>query len=221
MNKIVVNFNTCTPAPSGGYQIKYRVAGSSGEYTNAGYFFTSPAIFYDTLNPAGTCYEGFIRTDCGVMGNPVNWESCISGDPTVIITGTVALYCSGAGSSVEGRAGFIFNFSNPSDVDIPVQMTSCINGGGAYPKTCNGVVFLGGTLPPGYTDLFTFIGSFTIPGGAALFDTGVIPEISCYSENNPNYPELHPKYLYFKPDLPVGYSLVLTSTDPQYTIVII
>lgn len=80
MNKILINFTLCIPAPSDGYNIMYRVAGSSDSYTNAGNFFISPAIFYDTINPAGTCYEGFIQTVCGdVLGNPVFWESCGSG----------------------------------------------------------------------------------------------------------------------------------------------
>lgn len=80
MNKILINFTPCTPEPSGGYSIKYRVAGSGGAYTDAGNFFASPAVFYDTVNPAGTCYEGFLMTVCGdVSGTPVFWESCGSG----------------------------------------------------------------------------------------------------------------------------------------------
>lgn len=87
MNKIVVYFNTCTPAPARGYLLEYRVAGSGDAYTNAGHFFTSPAVFYDTINPAGTCYEGLIRTDCtdDVMGNPVLWQSCESGESSLSI----------------------------------------------------------------------------------------------------------------------------------------
>lgn len=87
MNKIVVYFTQCTPEPSNGYLIEYRVAGSSDEYTIAGYFFNSPAVFYDTENPPETCYEGLIRTDCGndVMGNPVLWTSCESGEESLSI----------------------------------------------------------------------------------------------------------------------------------------
>lgn len=87
MNRIEINFETCSPAPSGGYNIKYRVAGSDDIYRDAGNFFMSPAVFYDTENPAGTCYEGFIRSGCGeVLGNPVNFSTCESesGDPDLI-----------------------------------------------------------------------------------------------------------------------------------------
>jgi len=88
MNRIEVNFNTCSPAPSGGYNIMYRIQGSGDSYTNAGNFFTSPAVFYDTINPAGTCYEGFIRSDCGVLGTPVDWIGCgsESGETGVTMT---------------------------------------------------------------------------------------------------------------------------------------
>lgn len=76
MNKIEVHFNTCSPAPGEGYNIMYRVKDSGNSYINAGNFFVSPAVFYDTENPVGTCYEGFIRSDCGVLGTPVSWEVC-------------------------------------------------------------------------------------------------------------------------------------------------
>lgn len=79
MNQIKVYFTPCTPDPTSGYEILYKVVGATN-YISAGYFFTSPAIFYDTLNPAGTCYEGFIRSSCaGTLGMHVNWESCVSG----------------------------------------------------------------------------------------------------------------------------------------------
>lgn len=82
MNKIVIYFNLCSPAPVAGYKVYYRVAGTSDVYTYAGSFFNSPAIFYDTLNPAGTCYEGYIVSDCGndILGNHILWVSCESGE---------------------------------------------------------------------------------------------------------------------------------------------
>lgn len=76
MNKITVNFTPCEPAPAKGYEIKYRVAGSLGPYTDTDNFFVSPAVFYDHLNPAGTEYEGYVRSDCGgVFGNPEYWTT--------------------------------------------------------------------------------------------------------------------------------------------------
>ncbi len=81
MIKISVYFSPCSPVPSGGYKIYYRVADGGDPYTYAGAFFTSPAVFYDTLNLVGTCYEGYIVTDCGndVMGNHIPFETCGSG----------------------------------------------------------------------------------------------------------------------------------------------
>lgn len=78
MIKISVYFTTCSPAPTGGYKIYYRVAGTEDAYTSGGTFFTTPAVFYDRINPAGTCYEGYIVTDCGndVMGNHIPFETC-------------------------------------------------------------------------------------------------------------------------------------------------
>lgn len=81
MNKIVVNFTECDITPPRGYQVKWRVEGSGSPYTNAGNFFVSPAVFYDDLNPAGTCYEGFVRSDCITsVGNMTAWLSCESGE---------------------------------------------------------------------------------------------------------------------------------------------
>jgi hypothetical protein len=80
MNKVVLYFNKCSPAPPGGYKIFYRVAGTDDPYTAAGTFYNSPAIFYDNVNPAGTCYEGYMVSDCGddTMGNHIPFETCTS-----------------------------------------------------------------------------------------------------------------------------------------------
>lgn len=76
MNKIVVNFTPCAVAPSNGYQVKWREKGTLDSYTDAGNFFVSPAIFYDSTNPAGTLYEGYIRADCGGSFGPnIPWET--------------------------------------------------------------------------------------------------------------------------------------------------
>ena len=79
MNKILINFKTCSPAPPGGYKIYYRVGGSSSPYQLAGSFYATPAVFYDD-NVAGTCYEGFMVTDCGddVFGNHIPFDTCSS-----------------------------------------------------------------------------------------------------------------------------------------------
>ncbi len=119
MNKITVHFNGCDPAPSGGYNIMYRVQGTDDEYTNAGNFFVSPAVFYDTVNPAGTCYEGFITSVCGgVFGNPVNWEGCSESgsDPRIL-----------AFSVIEGDPNINVHLNAP--IDVPITINSVfVNG---------------------------------------------------------------------------------------------
>lgn len=82
MNRITLYFTPCSPPPPGGYEILYKVVGFTGAHTNAGVFFQSPAVFYDPVNPIGTCYDGLIRSVCGdAFGTPVMWENCGSGDP--------------------------------------------------------------------------------------------------------------------------------------------
>lgn len=76
MNQIVINFEECDTAPSKGYNVKWRVFGSSDPYTDVGNFFTSPAVFTDGTNPDGTQYEGKItaqgrNTEC----NEIDWAT--------------------------------------------------------------------------------------------------------------------------------------------------
>lgn len=101
MNKIAVSFTKCTPAPIGGYRIYYRAQSSSDPYILGGIFYSSPGVFYDIINPAGTCYEGYIVSDCGndTFGNHVLFDTCSSSAipidnsscATTIVEQTVAL----------------------------------------------------------------------------------------------------------------------------------
>lgn len=82
MNTISINFIECAAPPTGGYIVKWRVRGSGDPYTEEGPFFSSPAVFTDNANPAGTCYEGIMQTDCTpsgesgqVLGNEIPWLS--------------------------------------------------------------------------------------------------------------------------------------------------
>lgn len=82
MNTIKINFVECDPVPDGGYIVKWRVRGSGDPYTEEGPFFSSPAIFIDGVNPAGTCYEGIMQTDCTqsgesgqTLGSEIPWLS--------------------------------------------------------------------------------------------------------------------------------------------------
>jgi hypothetical protein len=68
MNTITINFIPCNPAPAQGYKLTWRVAGSGDPYTDEGFFTESPIVFTDNLNPEGTCYEGFLQSDCSESG---------------------------------------------------------------------------------------------------------------------------------------------------------
>lgn len=76
MNLVTIIFEECSPDPSQGYRVWWRVAGSGDPLTNAGDFFSSPAVFQDSLNPSGTQYEGIIvsHTREGLC-NTVNWST--------------------------------------------------------------------------------------------------------------------------------------------------
>lgn len=75
-NQITLTFTPCEPAPTNGYNIQWRIAGSIGAYEDAGTFTESPAIFNDSTNPPGAQYEGIIRSDCGeVFGSELGWAT--------------------------------------------------------------------------------------------------------------------------------------------------
>lgn len=134
MNKITVNFDTCTPEPSGGYSVYWRVAGSVGAYTNAGNFFIRPAIFYDNDNPEGTDYEGYIQTDCGgVLGNPVTWNTAQSGDSGTDEKLIYILNGSGDGADVDvdGVSFFILHGATENYLINPLSEIT-INGSFAF-----------------------------------------------------------------------------------------
>jgi hypothetical protein len=76
-NNVTINFVPCSPTPTDGYLVLWRVAGSGGSYTPAGPFTSSPAVFTDGGNPEGTQYEGYIYSDCGdgVTGTMIPWST--------------------------------------------------------------------------------------------------------------------------------------------------
>jgi len=127
-NTITINFIPCNPTPANGYKLTWRIAGSSDSYTEEPNVTESPAIFTDEINPEGTCYEGFLQSDCSesgesgsVVGNAIPWAtvcdeesgttdytitlqgSCLPGNPFstfLIENGT-------PGDTVKVRASFI------------------------------------------------------------------------------------------------------------------
>lgn len=90
MNTITINFIECATPPENGYNLKWRVLGSGDPYTDEGNFTSSPAVFTDSINPPGTCYEGILQSDCTpsgesgtILGNAIAWATpCESGTVT-------------------------------------------------------------------------------------------------------------------------------------------
>lgn len=63
-NTFTLTFQPCEPTPAEGYRISYRPLGTEGAYRIV-QVTGSPAVIVDTLDAAGTQYEGFIQGDCG------------------------------------------------------------------------------------------------------------------------------------------------------------
>jgi hypothetical protein len=77
-NQINVIFDECEPQPVNGYRVSYRPSGSDEAYRIwPSNFIGTPAVFTDTLDPAGTNYEGYIQGDCGDagLGVPSRWTT--------------------------------------------------------------------------------------------------------------------------------------------------
>lgn len=80
LNTINIEFDPCEPTPASGYRVRYRRLGSGGAYRAAGPFFTSPIVFNDFLEVAGSSFEGFIQGDCGgKLGVSVPWVAEFTG----------------------------------------------------------------------------------------------------------------------------------------------
>ncbi len=113
MNLVTLYFVKCAVQPSKGYNIKWRIAGSSDPLVDAGNFFNSPAVFTtDESHPPDTEYEGSItavgnNTDC----ESVFWSTTMGG---------------GSGSGESGGSG------SPELVDINwvYQRSGSIDGQG-------------------------------------------------------------------------------------------
>lgn len=92
--QVCVSFNPCEPAPANGYFLYYRIAGSGGAFTAASDYGSSPACF-NTEDPEGTQYEGYIYSDCGggIVGNNVTWST---GGPATTVSINLATPCAGS-----------------------------------------------------------------------------------------------------------------------------
>lgn len=64
--------------PANGWIVGYRIKGTTGAYTTPiGSPFSSDPIVFDTTDPAGTLYEGYIKGDCGggSLSANFNWQT--------------------------------------------------------------------------------------------------------------------------------------------------
>lgn len=65
-NRITINFTPCNPDPANGYVVSYRPTGSDEDLRVwPDNFFSTPIVFDDENDTAGTQYEGYIQGDCG------------------------------------------------------------------------------------------------------------------------------------------------------------
>lgn len=104
-NTIRINFIPCEPEPAQGYRVTWRVAGSADPYTDEGLFTETPIEFEEPINPEGTCYEGFLQSDCSesgesgtVLGEQIPWATPCD-ESGVTYTITLANPCVGINSS--------------------------------------------------------------------------------------------------------------------------
>lgn len=117
-NIITLTFIPCSPEPTNGYRLTWRVAGSGDPYTDEGLFTESPAQFSDGINPEGTCYEGFLQSECiesgesgPVLGEAIPWTTPCeeSGTTNYIIELTAP--CAG-----ETTSTYLISGATPGDV---------------------------------------------------------------------------------------------------------
>lgn len=132
MNLVSIDFVPCSPAPVNGYQIRWRVAGSADSYTDEGNFFASPAQFIDSINPPGTQYEGFIRSDCGggIYGNDVPFSTVTESSSS----GSVAI-CRMHDFQVFGSDGSSVHLTGTFCDGSPYEYLGLV-GDGAPPSVC-------------------------------------------------------------------------------------
>jgi len=155
-NTITINFTPCEPTPAGGYRVRYRPMGGSGDFRVWPVNFTaSPIVFTDTEDPIGTSYEGYIQGDCGdgQLGVDIPWIA-FNGDAT-----------SESGGDESASA---------SEAPIPCRtytLTKTVGTPSAHYKDCSGVTH--DTLINDHTVICTDGHGFTISGGGITVNSFV------------------------------------------------
>lgn len=72
MVQITLSNPTPNTVPANGWKVGYRIKGSTGAYiTPTNSPFTTFPIVFQTTDPAGTLYEGYIKRDCGSLESTV------------------------------------------------------------------------------------------------------------------------------------------------------
>jgi hypothetical protein len=122
-NKITVIFPECLPAPSQGYRVFYRPTGGS-VYRQSDLFLHPPVVIFDTNDPAGTTYEGYIQSDCGnnkYGANPPTFNT------PGLITGVIQFQCSDESCTVNGDLVFNITFDNPTPPNLKLLFGAIIH----------------------------------------------------------------------------------------------
>jgi hypothetical protein len=142
-NIITVLFTPCVPTPANGYRLKWRIAGSGDAYTEEGNFFASPIIFTSGA-PGGTCFEGYLQSDCGesggeLLGNLVPWQTpCETEEST---PNTMQVICTLTPCDVTDVIGF------SNSVPYPVHGGDMESGSHGAFAGGNVIVMLSGGVP--------------------------------------------------------------------------
>jgi parallel beta-helix repeat protein len=114
ISQIIIDFTPCDPMPEEGYQILYRVVGDTA-YIDAGFFTTSPAVI-PVDYPAGTFFEGVIKSACGDVpwsgGGGSGGGGCV---PVSVLSITLP----------DGESGIPYSYSVPLDPSwtTPIDLT--------------------------------------------------------------------------------------------------
>lgn len=152
---VCVLFTECEPSPANGYTVYYRVAGTTGAFllADTGYG-ASPACF-NTGDPDGTNYEGYIFADCGggLTGSIVNWST---GSPETYTISSTS--CSGSTLFTE----FTINGGTPGDT-----VTVRLGFSGTETRT----------LPGNYTRAH-----FSFSAAAGTPSSGTVTDPNCYTD---------------------------------------
>lgn len=130
MNTITINFIPCSPAPAGGYRVSYSADG--GEIVTAGPFTESPIVIEAAGGP-GTCYSGFLFSDCGggKVSDLLPWEICAAESETTV-SGSEIISCNVENNGCVGTTinnlsygGIALVNYGGSALPIPVGQSGC------------------------------------------------------------------------------------------------